>query len=275
MKKNDIGSLFRRSKILVVGDLILDRFITGSVRRISPEAPVPVVEVVSERSALGGAANVANNIKALGGKAMLVGIVGDDAFGKELVSEARKAGLDGKGILLRKGGTTIVKTRVMAHHQQVVRVDREKTGTMPREWQAKMKSVIGKKIGEAQAIVVSDYAKGTFSKELLKWIGDTARKRKIPYIVDPKPANFPYPGATIVTPNRGEAQGFLVRGPCRSRSCCLAILMFRKHAKECLLRCCATHANGRPKSRAIRCESRSKRSGSRFYFYRHHSNGKQ
>lgn len=209
MKKNDIESLFRKSKILVVGDLILDRFITGSVRRISPEAPVPVVEVVSERSALGGAANVANNIRALGGKAMLVGIVGDDAFGKELVSEVRKAGLDGKGIILRKGGTTIVKTRVMAHHQQVVRVDREKTGIIPREWQAKMKSVIEKKIGEAQAVVVSDYAKGTFSKELLKWIGDTARKKKIPYIVDPKPANFPYPGATIVTPNRGEAQGFL------------------------------------------------------------------
>lgn len=209
MKKNDLGSLFRNSKILVVGDLILDRFITGSVRRISPEAPVPVVEVAEEKSALGGAANVANNIKALGGKAVLVGIVGDDSFGKEFVSEAKKAGLETGGIIPGKGRTTIVKTRVMAHHQQVVRVDREKTGAVPAALQAKMKSLIEKKIGGVKAVVVSDYAKGTFSREMLKWIGDKAREKKIPYIVDPKPANFPYPGATIVTPNRGEAQGFL------------------------------------------------------------------
>ena len=209
MKKNDLGSLFRNSKVLVVGDLILDRFITGSVRRISPEAPVPVVEVAEEKSALGGAANVANNIKALGGTAVLVGIVGDDSFGKEFVSEAKKAGLETGGIIPGRGRTTIVKTRVMAHHQQVVRVDREKTGAVPAALQAKMRSLIEKKIAGVKALVVSDYAKGTFSREMLKWIGDKTREKKIPYIVDPKPANFPYPGATIVTPNRGEAQGFL------------------------------------------------------------------
>jgi len=209
MKMNDMGRLFRNSKIIVVGDLILDRFISGSVKRISPEAPVPVVEVVSERSALGGAANVANNIKALGGKPMLIGMVGDDGFGKEFVFILKKSGLDCGGIVMRKNGTTIVKTRVMAHHQQVVRVDREKAEKIPPSFLDKIKKAIEKNIRGAKAIVVSDYAKGTFSRELLKWIGDKAREKKIPYIVDPKPANFPYPGATVVTPNRGEAQGFL------------------------------------------------------------------
>jgi rfaE bifunctional protein kinase chain/domain len=209
MKKDDIGRLFRGMRVLVAGDLILDRFVAGNVRRISPEAPVPVVEVISEKSALGGAANVANNIRALGGKPILVGAVGDDGWGMEFIDILKKSGMKSGGIIVRKNGTTIVKTRVMAHHQQVVRVDRENTETISSAWQAKIKQSIRKQLKDCGAVVVSDYAKGTFSQELLKWIGAEAKKRNIPYIVDPKPVNFPYPGATIVTPNRGEAQGFL------------------------------------------------------------------
>jgi D-glycero-beta-D-manno-heptose-7-phosphate kinase len=209
MKKEEIGNLFKNSRILVIGDLILDRFISGNVRRISPEAPVPVVEVVSERSALGGAANVANNIKALGGKPVLIGTIGDDSWGKEFFGALKKSGLESGGIVVRKKGATIVKTRVMAHHQQVVRVDRENIAAISAVWQLKIKQSIEKNLKDTKAVVVSDYAKGTFSKELLKWIGEKASAKKIPYIVDPKPANFPYPKATIVTPNRGEAQGFM------------------------------------------------------------------
>jgi len=209
MKKENLKKLFSSRKVIVVGDLILDRFIYGSVKRISPEAPVPIVEVIGERSALGGAANVANNIKDLTGKPVLIGVIGEDVFGREFMDVLKASRIDGANIVWNKKGATTVKTRVIAHHQQVVRVDREKTAIIEKSFQEKLKERIETNLTSAGAIVVSDYAKGTFDHEFLSWIGKKAKENRIPYIVDPKPVHFPYPGATIVTPNRGEAYGFL------------------------------------------------------------------
>ena len=202
---------WRGKKILVIGDLILDHFVRGAVRRISPEAPVPVVEVEDEHFVLGGAANVANNIKALGGTPLLVGVIGDDRSGADFIQLMEYSGLASEGVLQIRGRQTSLKTRVIAHHQQIVRVDREVKEPVSPKSASAIKAVISKRLGDCDAVVVSDYAKGLFSPSLLRFVGASSHKAAIPYIVDPKPVHFPYPGATVVTPNRGEAQGFLGR----------------------------------------------------------------
>ncbi len=196
-------------KILVAGDLILDHFVRGVVKRISPEAPVPVVEVEDEHFVLGGAANVASNIKALGGVPFLVGAIGDDRSGVDFIQLMQYSGLTPDGVFQVHGRPTSVKTRVIANHQQVVRVDREVSERLPSNMAKTVKSAISRWIGDCGAVVVSDYAKGLFSPSLLAWIGEASREARVPYVVDPKPVHFPYPGATVVTPNRAEAQGFL------------------------------------------------------------------
>ncbi len=198
-------------KILVVGDLILDHFVRGSVKRISPEAPVPVVEVEDEHFILGGAANVASNIKALGGIPFLVGAIGDDRSGSDFIQLMQYSGLSSSGVIQVHGRPTSLKTRVIANHQQVVRVDREVSERLKLDAAKAVKSAISRYIGDCDAVVVSDYAKGLFSPSLLAWIGEASRKARVPYVVDPKPVHFPYPGATVVTPNRSEAQGFFGR----------------------------------------------------------------
>lgn len=195
-------------KVLVAGDLILDHFVRGRVERISPEAPVPVVEVQSEKLALGGAANVAHNVQALGGKALLVGVVGDDRAGEDFLELAGLSGMDASGVVTEPGRHTSLKTRIVAHHQQMVRVDREVKGPISAASAETVKRRLSALLPRCDAVVASDYAKGLFSPALLKWLGGACRKARKPYIVDPKPAHFPYPGATVVTPNRGEAAGF-------------------------------------------------------------------
>lgn len=209
MKKEKIAEDFKGRKICVVGDLIYDRFVFGNVSRVSPEAPVPVVEVISERGTLGGAANVANNIKALGGEPILIGTIGRDNLGKEFLEIIRKAGISYENILLVKEIQTTVKTRIIAHKQQIVRIDREKRVSLKENILRRLKEKIENVMKDCDAIVASDYAKGTFSPQFLLWLGEKVEKLKIPYVVDPKPQNFPYPKATIVTPNRGEASAFL------------------------------------------------------------------
>lgn len=195
-------------RVLVVGDLILDHFVRGRVTRISPEAPVPVVEVEQERHALGGAANVAHNVRALGGRPLLVGLVGDDRAGEDFRALAAAEGVDASGVLAEAGRQTSLKTRVVAHHQQVVRVDREmKAAPSPRALAA-LRRRVAKLLPSCHAVVASDYAKGLFSPELLMWLGEACKAASVPYVVDPKPVHFPYPGATVVTPNRGETAGF-------------------------------------------------------------------
>jgi rfaE bifunctional protein kinase chain/domain len=191
--------------VLVIGDLILDRFVEGRVRRISPEAPVPVVEVDRERLALGGAANVAHNLAALGGSPLLVGILGDDREGEDFAALVRDSGLDTTGLLRMKGRRTTVKTRIVAHRQQVVRVDREVRSSLDPALEEALRKTVEKMMDGVRAVVASDYAKGLFSPGFLAWLGNTCRNRNLPYIVDPKPLNFPYPGATAATPNRAES----------------------------------------------------------------------
>ncbi len=209
MKREKIIEDFKGKKICVIGDLIYDRFIFGNVSRVSPEAPVPVVEVISERGVPGGAANVVNNIRALKGEPLLIGVTGKDSFGKEFLEIIRKTGISCENIILEKEVKTIVKTRIIAHKQQIVRIDREKTNLLDENIINKLKKKIENVLKDCDAMVVSDYAKGTFSHQFLIWLGEKVKKLNIPYIVDPKPRNFPYPEATIVTPNRGEASGFL------------------------------------------------------------------
>ena len=198
-------------QILVVGDLMLDRFIHGEVRRISPEAPIPVVDVEEEYSALGGAANVAHNLRALGAKPSLVGVIGDDIVGTQFLETLSQRGIDTSGVLRVPGRPTTVKTRIIAQHQQIVRIDRERRDQLSGEHSEAVYDAVFSRISSARALVVSDYAKGVLNPEILDRIGHRCKEGEIPYVVDPKPIHFPYPGATVVTPNRGEAAGFYGR----------------------------------------------------------------
>jgi rfaE bifunctional protein kinase chain/domain len=198
-------------KVLVVGDIILDRFIHGTVSRISPEAPIPVVDVAEERLLPGGAANVAHNIRALGGESFLIGAVGDDQNGDTFRQVLDGMGLSVAGLVEVPDRVTTVKSRIIAHHQQVVRVDREVRTPLPQPYQRLLLSQLEEELPSARALVVSDYAKGVFDPPLLQKVGKMARRAGVPLVVDPKPCHFPYPGATVVTPNREEAAGFLGR----------------------------------------------------------------
>ena len=200
-----------KARVLVLGDLILDRFVQGSVRRISPEAPIPVVEVTGERRAPGGAANVAHNIRALGGQVLLLGVVGDDRYGSVFMDLLDACGLDGTGIVKVHGRATTVKTRIIAQHQQVVRVDRETREPVAPEAVSRLEARLQQGLAACGALVVSDYAKGVLTPDFLSVIGRMAKEAGVPYVVDPKPVHFPYPGATVVTPNRQEAAGFYGR----------------------------------------------------------------
>ncbi len=197
---------FKDAPVLVVGDIMLDHFIWGRVTRISPEAPVPVVDIKNESIMLGGAANVLGNIISLGGKARICGVVGADYMGKRLVRELKGRGVDTGGVVVEAGRPTTVKTRVIAHSQQVVRFDREgKDGVSPDT----ERRIIGyaKDNGRAlSGIIISDYAKGVVTKSLVGALIGVASARRIPVVVDPKVAHFDfYKGVTALTPNNLEA----------------------------------------------------------------------
>lgn len=198
---------FRGKRILVIGDLMLDRFVWGSVSRISPEAPVPVVEVRKETTCLGGAANVAANIRALGGIPIPVGIIGDDFEGRRLRHEFRLLGSPVAGLVADKSRATSVKTRIIAHHQQVCRTDREdRTPTSPAVHR-RVVSRFRKMLQSCAAVVVSDYAKGLISPLLLKEILPMARASGKIVCVDPKLKDLGlYRPATVITPNTLEAE---------------------------------------------------------------------
>ena len=196
---------FGRAKVLVVGDLMLDEFVWGKVHRISPEAPVPVVWVQSESVMPGGAANVANNIRALGGQAAVVGVVGDDRWGTALVSDLAARRIDTGGVLTTARPTT-VKTRVIAHHQQVVRVDREQREPLPAGSVERLIRAITQRISRVDAVVIEDYGKGVITRQLLAAVIPLARKHRKIITVDPKQEHFDlYRRVTALTPNRAEA----------------------------------------------------------------------
>ena len=196
---------FGRAKILVVGDLILDEFVWGKVNRISPEAPVPVVWVQSESLMPGGAANVANNIRALGGHVTAVGVIGEDRWGGLLLSELGARTVDTGGVL-RIDRPTTVKTRVIAHHQQVVRVDREPQEPLPSAVVERLIKRVAERINGVDAVVIEDYGKGVITRRLLEAVIPLARQRRKLITVDPKEEHFDlYRRVTALTPNRAEA----------------------------------------------------------------------
>lgn len=198
---------FSKANILVIGDLILDHFIWGSVDRISPEAPVPVVHVDSESLRLGGAANVYNNILSLGGKAEVCGVIGSDESGKAFLNELGIKKSNPRGVIIDSHRPTSRKTRIVAHSQQIVRYDVEKRSDVSAAVTRQMIQYIRTHLQDISCLVISDYAKGVVTASLMAEISRMARKRKIPIIVDPKVDHLPYyAGVTILTPNHLEAQ---------------------------------------------------------------------
>jgi len=205
-KFKKIIARFPKVKVLIAGDLILDEFLWGNVSRISPEAPVPVVHVRSESFMPGGAANVANNIHALGGKAYLAGVVGMDERGSILRQELDKRGVGVEGIVIDGERPTTLKTRVIAHHQQVVRIDKEKIEPLSAGIVDQIIDYIKEMIGQIDAIIIEDYGKGVVTPRLLQEILRLARRHKKIVTVDPKEEHFHYyKGVTAITPNHHEA----------------------------------------------------------------------
>ena len=200
---------FSKAKILVVGDIMMDRSILGRVSRISPEAPVPVILVEKEDFTLGGAGNVANNILSLGGEVSLCGLVGDDENGQRIRKRLVEKGIKTDGLFPEKGRQTTVKTRIIAHHphhQQLVRIDRETTDSPSAFMVRNLLNFLKTNIGRFDGIVISDYGKGLLKKELIRTIIQQARGLKKFVMVDPKLKNFSYyKGATVVTSNIKEA----------------------------------------------------------------------
>ncbi|MBL7085212.1 MAG: D-glycero-beta-D-manno-heptose-7-phosphate kinase [Candidatus Omnitrophica bacterium] len=197
---------FKRAKILVIGDLILDEFIWGKVSRISPEAPVPIVWVNSESFMPGGAANVANNIHALGAQAYICGVIGSDERGRILTDELRRKNIDVEGIVIDNERPTTLKTRVIAHHQQVVRIDREKLEDIDDNVVSQILTFLKEKIYDVDAVLIEDYGKGLIVPRLLQEVASLAQKHKKIITVDPKENHFSfYQNATLITPNHHEA----------------------------------------------------------------------
>jgi rfaE bifunctional protein kinase chain/domain len=197
---------FGGASILVIGDIMLDRFIWGKVSRISPEAPVPVVEVERESTMLGGAANVVNNLVSLGSKVLLCGVVGNDRPGEEVMSKLEDMGVDIDGIAIENARPTSVKTRIVAHAQQVVRYDREKRISLkPSTIKHILEFIRGKK-DHISAMIVSDYGKGVLSRKLMHGIEEEISGHALPVAVDPNVKNFSlYRNVAVITPNNTQA----------------------------------------------------------------------
>ena len=192
---------FSNSKILIVGDVMLDKYYFGKVDRISPEAPVPIVNIQKEESRLGGASNVANNIVSLGGHSLLCGVIGHDLFGKERIS--RHKNID--TFLLKTSSPTITKARIIGGKQQIVRVDYEDKSELNADNKKLFRDTISRILPEYDILVISDYGKGLISEDLCRYLIKLAHKYDKKVIIDPKGKNWEkYSGADIVTPNVKE-----------------------------------------------------------------------
>jgi D-beta-D-heptose 7-phosphate kinase/D-beta-D-heptose 1-phosphate adenosyltransferase len=195
----------RDIRALVVGDLMLDKYIIGTVDRISPEAPVPVLHVEHESSAMGGAANVAANIVALGAGADVVGCVADDEAGRTLQAGMEAAGVGTAGLVVVPDRPTTVKTRVLARHQQVVRVDRENSGDVSEAVAGRLVQRLDRLASSCDVLVLEDYNKGVLVPEVIDAALEVGQGRGIPTVVDPKRLRFRrYAGATVFKPNAKE-----------------------------------------------------------------------
>ena len=199
---------FSKKSVLVIGDVILDRHIQGSVHRISPEAPVPIVLEEKSFYTPGGAANVAQNLSALGSGVIPLARIGNDVEGQILKRQLKKSGIDVRGLFVDKNVPTITKTRVIAQHQQVVRIDRENSVAITdKATKQKIMAFLKKNIALVDAVIISDYGKGLITPDLVTAAQQEARKRKIPISVDPKVEHFgSYCGVTVITPNKKVAE---------------------------------------------------------------------
>jgi D-glycero-beta-D-manno-heptose-7-phosphate kinase len=201
-----IISAFPGKAILILGDVMLDEFIWGKVARISPEAPVPVVEVINETYRLGGSANVAANIRALDGTALPIGVVGQDAAADRVHSLFRESGVAIEGVLQADRPTTL-KSRIIAHSQQVVRTDRESRKPLSSEMNRELAKRFAQCLPRAAAVIVSDYDKGVVNRELLAAVLPQARSANVPIYLDPKVHHADYyKPITLITPNHREAE---------------------------------------------------------------------
>ena len=206
----ELLEMARDVRVLVVGDVMLDRYISGRVARISPEAPVPVVHVEEDSSAVGGAANVAANVVALGAGCAVVGCVGDDEAGRELRGELAELGVDLDGLVAAPQRPTTVKTRVMARHQQVVRVDREQVGDIDEETADRLAEAARRLLSACSAVAIQDYNKGVLVPSVVTAVVTAAAESDIPSVVDPKRQRFfEYPGVTVFKPNAKELEDAL------------------------------------------------------------------
>jgi D-beta-D-heptose 7-phosphate kinase/D-beta-D-heptose 1-phosphate adenosyltransferase len=208
--KQRADELLRRASerfIVVYGDVMLDEFVWGDVTRISPEAPVPVVDIRRESVHLGGAANVLANLVALGTRSTVIGVTGNDSANERLRAELKEAGASPHDTLIvDESRPTTLKTRIIAHSQLVVRADRERRDPIDAQTEERIIEVLTKVLAEADAFVVSDYDKGAVTPRVLAEMLPLAYKRGIPVLVDPKIRNFDaYRPATLVTPNHHEA----------------------------------------------------------------------
>lgn len=201
----EIFDAFDRQKVLIIGDVMIDAYIWGAVERISPEAPVPVVRATKRDYRLGGAANVALNVQALGAQPILCAVVGNDEAGTNLINRLQEKNMPTDGIVTSKSRPTTVKTRVLSGHQHVVRVDEETDKELNTDEQAALIAKIDPLLQDIDVVVFEDYDKGVVTEDLIKHVVSAAQLKGIPTVVDPKKRNFlSYKGVTLFKPNLKE-----------------------------------------------------------------------
>jgi D-beta-D-heptose 7-phosphate kinase/D-beta-D-heptose 1-phosphate adenosyltransferase len=206
----ELVSAFAGKKILVVGDLMLDEYLRGTVSRISPEAPVPIVEVDSESIRPGGAANVAGNVVALGGHGILVGVVGEDPAGGQLLELIESLGVAPTSVIKTGKRKTTLKSRIIAHSQQVLRVDRENTEPLSQEARKRLLEIVSRNLNAVDGVILEDYDKGVFGGGVAAEVVQMARKAGKFCGADPKSEHFfEYKGVSLFKPNQREAEAVL------------------------------------------------------------------
>jgi rfaE bifunctional protein kinase chain/domain len=220
---NEICGRFAEKKILVYGDIIMDRYIFGQVERISPEAPVPVLKVSSEELRLGGAGNVAANIDQLGAVGLLLGVAGNDGLAAEILNIKKGA----NSVISDPQNKTIIKTRIISQRQQIVRIDREEKIVLGAAIVERIRDIIS--AAQVDGIIVSDYAKGTVNAEVMAMLKNKAAAEAIPIIVDPKPPHFAfYRDVTAITPNLKEAEEMFGRNIITDEDAALVLQRIRR-----------------------------------------------
>lgn len=207
MKPHDIIQQFAHKKIAVIGDIMLDRYVYGSVDRISPEAPIPIVMKRETQLVPGGAGNTAANVTALGAKCNLFGVIGDDLTGKELLETLKLFSIETVG-LLRDNRPTTEKTRILGNHQQIVRIDHESTRALDETVTDKLCQRLKKVLPTCDAVIVCDYAKGVIQPEIMDCIRQIAKEHNLPVLADVRPEHKAYyHDLDFITPNRKEMAG--------------------------------------------------------------------